>query len=129
MSIKSASGDLIESYPSALGGSSSCLKFCMSERSSPNRRCPDPRQQFVHGPVSHRLCSGSCLPSPGYVGVGISNANQSVTGFTGCVPAPGGCLFGPGYGGFGISNVNRSVNFRFHIQLQVRHCVHQVSLW
>ena len=37
---------------------------------------------------------GSCLPGPGYVGVGIFNANRSVTGFTGCVPAPGGGLRG-----------------------------------
>ena len=50
---------------------------------------------------------GSCLPGPGYVGVGISNANRSVTGFTGCVPAPGGSLRGPGVCQIGNSNLGR----------------------
>ena len=52
--------------------------------------------------------SGSCLPGPGYTGVGISNANRSFIGFAGCVPAPGSCPPGPGYVGVGISHVNRS---------------------
>ena len=36
VSIRSVSGDPIESYPSALGGSLSCIEFGMSDRSSPN---------------------------------------------------------------------------------------------
>ena len=96
-------------------GSLSCLKFGMSERSSPNRSniggfltrggslCMN---RLVIGCVP---APGSCLPGPGYVGVGISNANRSVTGFTDCVPAPSGCLSSPRYVGVGISNANRSV--------------------
>ena len=77
-----------------------------------HRLCPDLRRQptlsrswqgwqFIYKLVGHRLCPGTQQHphGAGYVGVGISNANQLVTS---CVPAPGSDQPGPGV--CGVSN-------------------------